>query len=128
MRARLQGVQDNVNLSLSGVEAVESQLAPLRNALPDLVELAEMKRDSIMAQARARELQPVDSCGFGSWTWTYDNEGCKLYGQFGAAPVLSHLLAQLPSLTLPPQPPATGYGSYPPPAAGAAPPQPYNNP
>lgn len=86
LRTRLQSVQDEIYNMIADVEADESRLSALRNALGDLMEISNWKRDSILSQARARELQPADAVPFGAWSIAYDRDGCRLLGQIKAPP------------------------------------------
>ena len=87
VRARLQSQQDKINEFLSAVEAAESVLNPLRNALSDAVEIATAKRDATLALARSRELLAMraDPQPLGSWSYTYDDEGGRLFGPVSGA-------------------------------------------
>lgn len=84
IRARLQTAQDSIANTVSSMEGSESDLAPLRNCLSDYLEIADLKRDSILAQARTRELQAVDPVPYGSWTFVYDSEGYRCHSPITA--------------------------------------------
>lgn len=93
IRTRLQSEQEKVNALIDGVEASNAVLSPLSNALADLYDIATFKRDALMALARSRELislSRVDTQPLGSWSYTYDADGNKLFGQvnLSAQPVV----------------------------------------